>query len=157
MKTCIYPTWASWACTNLAEMHCKVKDKDNCHMVLKLLASVGLAIPTIANFYKALMDRAKEYSLLGDTATTNDIEACGWDWTTLSRLYSTFSPQTWSESVIPDVKVAGYPAGPPSLTLTQPVRLGRLVKATSTGGWCSMLSAVLVATLIQGAFLRFKY
>ena len=61
-------------------MHCKVKDEHNCQLILKLLATIGLTVPSTPHVSRALAVGAKEEDLLGDTATTLDIEACRWDW-----------------------------------------------------------------------------
>ena len=61
-----------------AKLHRKVKDDHNCDFILKLFAKIGLAVPGTIHPQRALIEIAKEQDLLGDTATTTDIEACGW-------------------------------------------------------------------------------
>eukprot|EP00435_Cladocopium_sp_Y103_P000702 s2779_g1.t1 len=53
----------------------KVKDESNCNFILRLLAAIGPVVPSSSVPEAALVEIAKKYNLLGESAEPADIEA----------------------------------------------------------------------------------
>ena len=140
-----------------AKLHRKVKDDHNCDFILKLFAKIGLAVPGTIHPQRALIEIAKEQDLLGDTATTTDIEACEWIFCWVSEAAHPFVEFTRVHQYRNSRCKEGmktYLALDLSLisNAAQPVRHGHCRRLTCTGGCCSMPSAGLVGIPSQGAF-----
>ena len=52
----------------------EVTDANNNDFVIKLMCAIGLQVPATSHPERALAEVAKEHNLLGDKATTTDLE-----------------------------------------------------------------------------------